>query len=452
MIKTAYKHQAKMAEYGDNNELVLNTSDPGTGKTLGTLMAYQKRIARGSAGRCLVIAPLSILRASWADDIERFTNLTYAIATQPDKNRHSAFNNQQANIVLINHDGVKWLEKNLSYLDGFTDLVIDEFTAFKNRTSARSKSMLKVSLNFEHRTLLSGTPIPNTVLDMWHPMMILDRGTRLGNKYFQFRSQVCTPESIGYQDHVKWVDKPGAPAAVADALADVNVRFKFEDCVDIPPNSINMMLVDMPKKVLDAYAEMEQDSTLRDKNGGLLLSAIHAGARTKKMLQILSGTVYDASGKAVPVHNDRYELVMQLISEREHSLVAFNWKHEREALSKLAEKYKFSYAFIDGSVSTANRAQAVKDFQEGNIKVLFCHPQAAAHGLTLTKAATTIWCTPTYSSEQFQQFNRRIYRIGQTVKTETICIAARATKEVDVYHLLNEKISRSDELLDILVA
>ena len=451
MKHEAYAHQTSMANFGNEHELVLNTSDPGTGKTRGTLMAYEKRFNRGAANKLLVVAPLSILRASWADDIERFTTLTYRIATQPEKNRHQAFSDE-VNVVMINHDGIKWLAKNLDYLDGFTDLVIDEFTAYKNRTSARSKAMLKVSLSFKHKTLLSGTPLPNTVLDMWHPMIILDGGARLGSKYFKFRSQVCTPEALGYQDHVKWVDKVGAPSAVADAVSDLNIRYKFEDCVDIPPNNVTMMLVDMPKAVLDAYKEMESDSTLRGQDGGLVISAIHAGARTKKMLQILSGTVYNEAGVAVPVHNDRYEMVMQLVEERPHSLVAFNWKHEREALTKLAEKYKHSYAVIDGTVSASKRAEIVKEFQEGTIKVLFCHPQAAAHGLTLTKAATTIWCTPTYSSEQFQQFNRRIYRIGQTVRTETICIAARNTKEINVYEKLNEKISRSDGLLDILVA
>jgi hypothetical protein len=447
----AYAHQQAMADFAATNELVLNTSDPGTGKTRGTLMGFEERHKQLQARRLLVVAPLSILRPSWGDDIERFTAFRYAIAMQPAKKRLQAFESD-ADIVMINHDGVNWLSKHLDLLDGFTDLVIDEFTAFKNRTAQRSKAMLKVSKHFQHKTLLSGTPIPNTVLDLWHPMLILDEGQRLGRKFFEYRSQVCVPESIGYQDHVRWVDKPHAPAAVADAVSDLSIRFAFEDCVDIPSTRVSHLLVDMPKQVMDAYLEMESDSTLRNQKGEISLSAVHAGARVKKMLQILSGSVYDESGKPVHVHNDRYELVMQLVKERAHSLVAFNWQHERLALCELADTYGITYAYIDGTVSASDRNKIVQQFQKKELQVLFCHPQATSHGLTLTSAATTIWCTPTYSSEQFLQFNRRIYRIGQTQRTEVICIAARDTKEIDVYAKLQDKISRSEDLLDVLVA
>ena len=84
------------------------------------------------------------------------------------------------------------------------------------------------------------------------------------------------------------------------------------------------------------------------------------------------------------------------------------------------------------------------------IKVLFAHPQSAGHGLTLTKATTCIWCSPTYNAEHFQQFNRRIHRSGQTNKTETILIAARDTWEETVYEKLDGKLGKMENLLQVL--
>ena len=81
---------------------------------------------------------------------------------------------------------------------------------------------------------------------------------------------------------------------------------------------------------------------------------------------------------------------------------------------------------------------------------MFCHPQSAGHGLTLTKANTVIWCSPTYNAEHFQQFNQRIYRAGQTQKTETILIQAKNTWEPEVYKKLNTKLGRMENLLNIL--
>jgi SNF2 family DNA or RNA helicase len=81
---------------------------------------------------------------------------------------------------------------------------------------------------------------------------------------------------------------------------------------------------------------------------------------------------------------------------------------------------------------------------------VFAHPQSAGHGLTLTKATTIIWASPTYNAEHYQQFNRRIYRAGQTQRTEIIRIAAENTWEEEVYDRLDGKLGRMEELLTVL--
>ena len=143
-------------------------------------------------------------------------------------------------------------------------------------------------------------------------------------------------------------------------------------------------------------------------------------------------------------------MVMSLIVERRHSLVAFNWRHEREQLVALAEKQKIKYAVIDGQTPSNKRADIVERFQAGQLQCIFAHPQSTSHGLTLTKANTVIWSSPTYNAEHFQQFNRRIYRAGQTKRTEVICIAARHTWETEVYKKLEKKLTRMEDLLGTL--
>jgi len=143
-------------------------------------------------------------------------------------------------------------------------------------------------------------------------------------------------------------------------------------------------------------------------------------------------------------------MIMDLVEQRKHSLVAFNWKHERDNLIELAEKRKLTYAVIDGDVNVKERKDIVDRYQNGHIQVLFAHPQSAGHGLTLTKGTCTIWSSPTYNAEHFQQFNRRIHRAGQTQKTETILIAARDTWEEAVYEKLNTKMGRMENLLQVL--
>ncbi len=439
-MQKPFEHQDATTQFILNNPRVLVTSDPGTGKTRSVLDAYAKR----REGKLLVIAPLSILGASWGDDCTKFQpKLKYTLAYA--RNRAQAFK-EDVDIVITNHDAVKWLVKNDHLLDGFDTLCIDEFTAFKNKDSQRSKAMAKLANKFEYRIAMSGTPNSNTILDIWHPTFLVDGGERLGHRFFAFRNEVCSPVFNGFANI--WQDKPEAQEMVAAAIKDINVRYQLEKCLDMPEQSVHTMLVDLPPKILEQYNTLAEDSVLYTGKG--TVNAIHAGAKVKKLLQLCSGAVYDDNGAALVVHDARYQLVLDLIQARDHSLVAFNWRHEREKLTELVDKAGIKYAFIDGSTPANKRKDIVDHMQSGQLQVVFAHPQSAGHGLTLTRATSVIWASPTYNAEHYQQFNRRIYRAGQTNKTEVIQIAARDTWEPDVYEKLQTKLGRMEDLLNVL--
>jgi SNF2 family DNA or RNA helicase len=440
MIPEAFEHQKTTTKFIKDNERCLITSDPGTGKTRSVIDAY----AQQPNGRMLVLAPLSILEASWADDIAKFApHLTVAVAYA--KNRKKAFESN-AQIVITNHDAVKWIVKNEAVLTGFNTLCIDEFTAFKNKDSQRSKAALKISKHFDVRIAMSGTPNSNTILDIWHPTLIVDDGQRLGHRFYSFRASVCTSRFNGFAN--EWTDKPDAQDMVAAAIHDINIRYTLEECIDMPEQVVSLRSVKLPPAIYQKYQELAEDSVLLTNQG--VINAVHAGAKVKKLLQLCTGAVYDEDGKAQGIHEERYNLVMQLVEERKHSLVAFNWRHEREYMTKLADKLGISYEVIDGDTPSHKRKDIVDRMQAGQLKVVFAHPQSAGHGLTLTKATTIIWASPTYNAEHYQQFNRRIYRAGQTQRTEIVRIAAENTWEEEVYDRLDGKLGRMEELLTVL--
>ena len=439
-IEDAYQHQIETTNFINSNPRCLITSDPGTGKTRAVLDAIDPEL-----GATLVLAPLSILEASWVEDIIKFTpKLKYGVAYA--KNRKKIFEDTSYDIVITNFEAVNFLHKNPLLLSRFNTIVIDEFTAFKNREAKRSKNLKSIIHHFDNRIAMSGTPNSNTILDLWHPTLLVDDGKRLGQKFWSFRHQVCTPKYNGFAN--EWVDKDGIESVVANQLSDITIRHAIEDCMDLPDNNVRTMYTKLTPAVQKMYNILAEESVLYTKQG--TINAVNAAARVKKLLQLVSGAVYDQDGNPTLLHNERYELVMQLVSQRKHSLVAYNWKHERDSLIAIAEREKISYDLIDGSVPAHKRKDIVQRFQAGHIQVLFAHPQSTSHGLTLTRATTAIWCSPTYSAEQFQQFNRRIHRAGQTQKTETILIAAKDTWEKHVYKKLDGKLGKMENLLHIL--
>lgn len=447
-----FKHQAKSVSFMSNAPRVLDTSDPGTGKTRVQIELFVQR--RKAGGGCaLVIAPKSLLRSAWQDDFAKFApEITTVVA--PAEKRARAFA-ENADVYITNTDAAKWLaQQKPAFFKKFDTLIIDELSTFKHHTSQRSKAVNKIKKHFKYRYGLTGTPNSNSITDLWHQVFILDDGARLGPSFYQFRNSVCQPKQVGPQPNMlQWEDKPGAEMAVGQLLADMVVRHKFEECIDIPENHMYSVPYHMSAKQAKTYQQMEK-AAITMLNDGKIVSAVNAAGVMGKLLQIASGASYveglEGDGDYSPIDNGRYELVADLADQRDHSIVFFNWVHQRDMLVKEFERRGITYAVIDGKTKDRDRKTIVDEFQAGFYRVLLAHPQSAAHGLTLTRGTATIWASPTYNLEHFIQGNRRIYRAGQTAKTETIVVLAPGTVEDKVYQRLQEKDERQGNMLSLL--
>lgn len=447
-IPELFENQRQSIEFEGANDRVVDASDPGTGKTRVRLEAFAKRRAHGG-GCLLVLAPKSLLHSAWVADCRRYTPWLVISAAYAD-NRQKAFE-RQADIYVTNHDAVKWLAaKPDAFFARFSDLVVDESGAFKHHTSARSKALAKIKRHFRRRVIMNGTLTTNGVCDAWHQVNIVDDGERLGRSFYAFRGTVCTPRQVGpAANMVKWEDRQGAEQAVAEKIRDITIRHQLRDCVDIPENHKFVVPFELPGALEAKYREMEEAAVAQMRDG-TLVEGINAAAVVTKLLQIASGAVYDGEGKYHVLDRARYELVMDLAEERKHVVVFFNWEHQRDLLVEEAKKRGLTYTLIDGSVGRKKRQEAVELYQGGLYRVLFAHPQSAAHGLTLTKGTRTIWASPTYNLEHWLQGNHRIDRAGQTEKTETANVLAEGTLEQHVYGAMSEKRGKLSDLLEYL--
>ena len=428
----------------------LDTSDPGTGKTRAHIENYAQRKGRK---RLLVVCPKTLMTSAWGADIEKFApHLTVSFANA--SNRLEAFK-MKTDVVVINTDGVKWLvesKTNEALLKDFDHLIIDEFTTFKHPTSQRSKAMAKIRKYFKHRELLSGTPNPNSVMELWHPMLICDDGKRLGASYYSLRNSVQSPTQIGPRpEHVRWDDKPGAVQAVNELLADCTIRHQFEDVMThVPPNHRHVKEFSLSPSAFKAYEKMEREYITLVEDA--VVSAVHAASVRSKLLQIASGAVYDgtAEGSYKVVDRSRYELIAELVEERDHSVVFFNWKHQRELLAEEFRKRDIAFAVIDGDVKQHDRNELVAKYQAGELQTILLHPKTGAHGLTLTRGTTTVVASPIYEADILKQMIHRIYRGEQNQVTNTIFVQAKGTVEDLVYARLDDKSERMQDLLDLM--
>lgn len=448
---TAFAHQRKSLAHAKTTPIIYDCSDPGTGKTAVAAWDFDYRRTKKKGKCALVLAPRTLLRSTWFNDLKKFTpSLKVAVATASDRGEVFA---QTADVYVTNIDAAKWLaQQKKGFFDKFDTLIIDESSAYKHATSQRSRAMAKICKHFKYRRAMTGTPNGRSITDVWHQVYLLDEGKRLGSSFYSFRNAVCEPKQVGKSANaIQWSDKDGAEEAVFGLLQDIVIRHRFEDCVDIPVNHRYTLEYELTPKQRKAYDQMEQTQMLEIKKTGTLITAANAAVVAGKLLQIASGAVY-APGGMVLVDDGRYKMILDLVEERQHSLVFFHWKHQRDAMVAEADKRGITFCVLDGESTDDERTGMVAGYQAGRYQVMFAHPRSAAHGLTLTRGTTTIWSSPTYDLELFEQGSKRQHRMGQKNKTETITIVAPGTIDERVYEILQSKNARMKNLLDLFAS
>lgn len=441
-IPPLWPHQKVSLKLYKEQPYVFDMSDAGTGKTRATIEAYRKL----ANGRALVIAPKTLLESAWAADFDTFApEISYQVAYA--ENRIEAFSTP-ADVYITNTDAARWLaEQDKNFFKSFDTLIIDESSYFKHYTSKRSKAMAKISPMFERRALLTATPTSRSITDIWHQALILDDGARLGRSFFRFRNEVCAPVARG--TFTDWIDLPEASAAVADILHDVSLRHKFYEVMpDVPGNTERFIYYTPSSELLANYNKLQEDLLLQLEEGEV--DAKNAATLRGKLLQVASGSVYGSRGKRHNLDNARIELVADLVYEREHSIVFYNWDHQREQLVKEFKKRKFDWVEITRDTKGTDRGKIVRDFQAGFYKVLLMHPQTGAHGLTLTRGTATIWCSPTDRADLLVQGKHRVLRGGQDKETENIMVCAKNTLDKGVYERTTKKRNAMEELMELL--
>jgi len=460
-----FAHQKKSLAHALTTPEVFDCSDPGTGKTAVAIWDFERR--RKKKGGCaLVLAPRSLLRSTWFNDFKKFApSIKVSVATAADRGEMFA---QDADVYVTNVDAVKWLAKQKdSFFKKFDTLIIDESSAYKHATSQRSKAAAKIAKHFKYRRAMTGTPNGRSITDVWHQVLLLDGGRRLGKSFFAFRNTVCEPTQVGRSAHViRWTDKDGAEEAVFGLIQDIVIRHKFEDCTDVPECHRYTLEYELPPKQRKAYDQLQEQQMLmlfpktianatarltgKARPDTAIITAVNAAVVLGKLLQVASGAVYENPETYHLVDDGRYKMVLDLVEERQHSLVFFHWKHQRDAMVAEAKKRGITYAVLDGGISDREREALVMKYQAGMLQTIFAHPKSAAHGLTFTRGTTTIWASPTADLELFEQGSKRQHRIGQKNKTEVITILAKDTQDERVYHeILMPKQKRMTNLLDL---
>lgn len=436
-----FEHQKETAEFLALRRRAFCFNEQGTGKTASVIWAADYLLSRGAINRVLVVCPLSIMQASWQNDLFKFAVHRTVDVAYGTADRRKKVINGTASFVIINYDGVPSVFEELK-AGGFDLIVIDEANAYKNVQTKRWRLMRKLLGPKTGLWMLTGTPAAQSPVDAYGlaKMCVPDKAPQF---FGDFRQSVMMQYSM-----YRWEPRPEAKQIVYDMLQPA-IRYEKDQCLDLPPVTFMTRIAPMTPEQRKYYKQLKDDMLLE--SGGEEVSAVNAAAKMTKLLQISGGAVYSDNRVVVQFDvSNRLQVIEEVIAEASNKVLIFvPFTHTINLLSEHLTKAGITNAIIDGSVPVTKRTQVFKDFQEKpDPTALVIQPQAAAHGVTLTAADTVIWYSPVTSVETYLQANARIDRPGQK-HPMTVFHIQGSPIEARLYAMLQGNIDNHEQLVDL---
>jgi superfamily II DNA or RNA helicase len=397
----------------------------GLGKTVQTL-AFLRTVA----GTSLIVCPASLL-FNWRREAARFVP-ELKLLTLEGSDRHARFKElSQHNLVLTSYPLLR-RDADLYREFHFGAVVLDEATHIKNPDTQNAQAAMALRAN--HRFVLTGTPVENSVRDLWSIMNFALPGY-LGDRD-EFRERYELPISRGSQPERERLAKRLRPVMLR--------RLKQEVARDLPAKIEQIAFCDLTAEQRELYAKLQRDGRQKvetlageKKSGAARVAMLTVLLRLRQAcgdLRLLGQTPENRSGKL--------DLLMELIEEAMdggHRMLVFS--QFVSMLRLIEEELKnegINYCYLDGE--TKDRAGVVDQFQSGSeIPVFLISLKAGGTGLNLSAADTVLHVDPWWNPAVEDQATDRAHRIGQTQVVTSYKLITRGTVEEKILDLQKKK-------------
>ena len=409
---------------------------------------------RFQANRILVIAPKKVAEGTWGTEAQKWDHLRdlrISTVLGTEAQRRAALG-RTADVYIINRENVVWL-KDLYQNDWpFDMMIVDEASSFKSHTAKRFKALAAMGCHIRRMVLLTGTPTPNGLMDLWSQIYLLDGGERLQKRYTWFRDIYFEPDTRGaYGQVFSYRPKKGSEETILQKVSDICVSMKAEDYLQLPDMVFDTVPVVLDEKAQKAYREMERQMILDLPEDDEMIAAMSAAALTTKLLQLSNGAVYDENRMVHHIHDCKLDALAELVEalqERGKSaLVFYQFQHDLDRILKmLSVMPRITARVLDGP-------DAIDAWNIGEVDVLLAHPASASYGLNLQSGGShIIWFGLTWNYEQYVQANARLHRQGQKETVIIHHLVSQGTRDADVMKALERKDQAQQYVLDSLKA
>jgi superfamily II DNA or RNA helicase len=390
---------------------------------------------------CLVVAPKSLLY-NWQAEAEKFCpSLKTLIYTGISRNRLLP-KFAQNDLIIMSYGTMRNDIEELQRIP-FRLVVIDESQAIKNPTSLTARSLLKIDAVY--RLALTGTPIENTLLDVWSQMNFLNRGLLGSYGYFEknFIRPIEKNQDAGRTSELKRILDPF-----------VLRRTKKQVAKELPPKVEKIHYCEMTPEQAERYEKTK--SQYRNE----ILEHVSQVGMARSRLKIFNGLMHlrqlalnpllkDDDYEGQSGKDDEIRRMLQRAVEGGHKVLLFSqFVSYLSVFKDMLQADGIEYSYLDGSMDEKERAEAIKRFQENDhVKVFLLSLRAGNSGLNLTAADYVFLADPWWNPFTMRQAEDRAHRIGQEKAVFSYKFITKNTIEEKILDLQKKKTHLAESII-----
>ncbi len=440
---TPFEHQYEMTarllhykQYGMLTEM-------GTGKTKAVIDAIGVLINRGDINKVIVVAPNSVLY-TWTKELmaNGFNKDLFNVLTGTAKQRHKLLGEGKP-INIINYEGVLVMQNALAstFNNDKAFVALDESSRIKNFRAKTTEAIQDTFVNNKYKTIMSGTPITQSPLDIYSQYKFLNEQFLPFNSYYAFRGRYAVMG--GYLN--KQVIAYNRLEELKKLIAQHSIILKKEDCLDLPPKIYIKHILELKGKIAKQYKEMHKDLMIEvSKN---VVKGSNPLTRLVRLQQITSGIYVEER------HNHKLKELFDILDdnlEEGKKIIVWCWYIESiRRVQGFLKKKKIKSVNIEGKVPVEQRQNHVDMFNESkDCNVIIVQLRTGGMGINLQAANTVIYYENNFSLQDRQQSEDRVHRSGLEHKVTYIDLCYKNTIDEMILEAVKAKKDIADYLIE----
>lgn len=435
----------------------------GTGKTKVAIDEMGVYFCENLIDAAVIFAPKGVYR-NWIIELETHLGIKYEVMYWKQGGGNKTYQRQlekfiekgkRFRILLVNIEAMsqtngvahkyvkKFVEANRCYIG------VDESTTIKNLTSSRTKNTIEIGRLGVFRRIMSGSPAPNSPLDLYSQFEFLGSGLLGTRSYFNFRARYAVMQQkvfggrkmqvvVGYKNI----------GELTKMVQDNSYRVLKDECLDLPDKIYRISDVDLTEQQHDLYQKMKNDAFAEI--GGSFSNSQSALTTLLRLQQILCGHIVDADGKMHFIQSNRVETLMQELEGVSGGCII--WSRFRPEIDLIANAIKREYgeesvAQYHGGNTNTRVEEAHRYVNDDKCRFMVSTQQSGGYGNTWLKGTNVFYVSNTFSLEHRLQSEDRPHRGGQTQKCTYTDLRAIGTIDEKLIKALRSKIDVATTIL-----